>query len=233
MLSSLLCSSKEVVEKYFVEGNADVWTCKCKKNRKKGRGWANLMDHIQREHADTLEATKKKGSGPILQFFAKKDTNLFSWVEWIVKDLLPFSFCKKPTTRKFSLLDAISVESLMKAMTQFTVIVEQKVKHCLPDIFSLAFDGWSSGGTHFMTVFAMWPDQTQEKGYSQAMLSFAPLQDEEHLDADSHKESILEILRFYGKDYSNVACITGDNCTTNRSFAEKLHYILLVVQAII
>ena len=72
-----------------------------------------------------------------------------------------------------------------------------------------------------MTVFAMWPDQTQEKGYSQAMLSFALLQDEEHLDADSHKESILEILRFYGKDYSNVACITGDNCSTNHSFAEK------------
>jgi hypothetical protein len=45
-----------------------------------------------------------------LAFFAKKDTHLFSWVEWIVKDLLPFSFCKKPTTWKFSLLDAILVE---------------------------------------------------------------------------------------------------------------------------
>ena len=81
----------------------------------------------QSEHADTLEAAKKKGSGHILKFFAKKDTNLFSWVEWIVKDLLPFSFCEKPTTRKFSLLDAILVESLMKAMTQFALIVEQKV----------------------------------------------------------------------------------------------------------
>jgi len=109
----------------------------------------------------------------------------------------------------------------MKEMMQLTVFVDQKAKDCLPVIFSLAFDSWSSGGTHFMTVFAMWPDQIQEKGYSQAMLSFAPLQDEENLNADSHKESILETLRFYGKDYSNVACITGDNCSTNRSFAEK------------
>jgi hypothetical protein len=89
-----LCSSKELVEKYFVEGDNDVWTCKCKKSRNKGKGWANLIDHIHREHADTLEAAKKKGSGPILHFFSKKDTNLFSWVDWIVKDLLPFSFCE-------------------------------------------------------------------------------------------------------------------------------------------
>jgi hypothetical protein len=46
----------------------------------------------------------------------------------------------------------------MKAMMQLTVKVEQKVKSLLPNMFSLAFDGWSSGGTHFITVFAMWPD---------------------------------------------------------------------------
>ena len=218
-----ICSSKELVKKYFAEGDNDVWTCKCKKSRKKGKGWANLIEHIQREHADTLEAAKKKGSGPILQFFSKKDTNLFSWVEWIVKDLLPFRFCKKSTTKKFSRLEAILVESLMKAMTRLTVKVEQKLKSLLPDMFSLAFDGWSSGGTHFLTVFAMWPDSDQTIGYSQAMLSFAPLQDEEHLDADSHMNTILEILRFYGKDYSNIACITGDNCSTNRSLAQKAH----------
>jgi hypothetical protein len=99
-----------------------------------------------------LEAAKKKGSGPILQFFSKRNTNLFSWVEWIVKDLLPFHFCKKLTTQKFSRLEAISVESFMKAMMQLTVKVEQKVKSLLPDMFSLAFDGWSSGGTHFCNM---------------------------------------------------------------------------------
>jgi hypothetical protein len=101
---------------------------------------ANLMVHIQREHMDTLETVKKKGSGPFLQLFAKKETNLCRSVEWIMKDLLPFSFCKKPTTGKFSRLDSISVDRLMKAMKQFTGIVKQKVKRCLPDSFSLAFD---------------------------------------------------------------------------------------------
>ena len=86
-------------------------------------------------------------------------------------------------------------------------------------MFALVFDGWSSHGTHFLTIFATWPDIQQASGYSQVMLSFAPLSDEEHLDAQSHKESMHGILQFYGKDYSNVACIIGDNCSTNRSLA--------------
>jgi hypothetical protein len=200
-----------------------VWTCRCKKTRKKGRGWANLMDHIQREHEDNLDEAKKKDGGPILQFFTKKFVNQFQWVEWMVKDLLPFSFFEKLTTRKFFRLQSISVESLMNAMSRLTVLVENKIQKLLPDIFSLTFDGWSSGGTHFLTVFALWPDPNEVNGYGRAMLPFAPLQNEERLDADSHKESINEILRFYGKEFSNVACIIGDNCSTNFSFAKKSH----------
>jgi hypothetical protein len=79
--------------------------------------------------------------------------------------------------------------------------------------------GWNL----FLTVFALWPDPNEVNGYGRAMLSFAPLQDEERLDADSRKESIYEILWFYGKEFSNVACIVGDNCSTNCSFAKKAH----------
>jgi hypothetical protein len=43
------------------------------KEQEEGKG-VGKSNHIQREHADTLEAAKKKGSGPILQFFFKKDT---------------------------------------------------------------------------------------------------------------------------------------------------------------
>jgi hypothetical protein len=85
-------STKDVVKKYFTEGADDIWTCQCNKKRKKGRGWANLMDHIQRDHPDSLEKARKIDCGPIEQFFSKKDTNLFNWVEWIVTDLLPFTF---------------------------------------------------------------------------------------------------------------------------------------------
>ena len=94
------------------------------------------------------------------------------------------------------------------------------MKESLLDVFALVFDGWSSQGTHFLTIFATLPDIQQASGYSQAMLSFATLPDEEHLDAQSHKESMHGILQFYGKDYSNVACIIGDNCSINCSLAK-------------
>jgi hypothetical protein len=64
-------------------------------------------------------------------------------------------------------------------------------------------------------------------GYYQAMLSFAPLSDEECLEAQCHKESIHGILKFYGKEYSNVACIIGDNCSTNCSLA-KMEFFFFV-----
>jgi hypothetical protein len=73
------CTTKELVEEFFTEDDNDVWTCRCKMTRKKGRGWANLMDHIQREHEDTLDEAKKKDGGPILQFSTKKDVNQFQW----------------------------------------------------------------------------------------------------------------------------------------------------------
>jgi hypothetical protein len=159
MLSSLSYSSKELIE-------SNLW---------KAMQMFGLL-------------AKKKGRGPIFQFFAEKESDLFSWMALIVKNLLPSSFCKKPATRIFSILDAILVESLIKAMTWFTVIDDQKVKHCLPDIFSLAFDGGSSGGTRFMTIFAI----EQQRKDILKQYYFSPLQDKDYLDVDSHKERILQ-----------------------------------------
>lgn len=219
MSQSEALPTKDVVAKYFTQKTDGVtWKCKCGKERKKGRGWSNLMDHISRQHHDTLEEAKKK-SGQISHFFTKKDSNLFGWVDWIVSDLLPFSFCERPAARKYTRLSPIAVETLMSAINLLTVKVEEKIKKLLPDVFAVIFDGWSSGGSHYLSVFATWPDSNLSSGYSRALLAFTNLEDEENLGASSHKTTILEILRFYNKNYSNVACLIGDNCSTNRSIA--------------
>jgi hypothetical protein len=217
-----LLPTKDVVLKYFTacnEESGDKWKCRCGKNRAKGRGWSNLMDHLTRAHSDTLGDAKKKETGPIVHFFPKKNTNLFGWVQWIVSDLLPFSFCERPMTRKFTRLSPISTESLLQAMNDLTTKVENKIRKRLPSVFAVMFDGWSSGGTHYLSVFAVWPDSKSSHGYSRALLSFTPLVDERDLSAQSHKDTLYDILRFYGKDYSNLACLIGDNCATNRSLA--------------
>ncbi len=106
-------------------------------------------------------------------------------------------------------------------MLHMTVKVERLIRTRLPDMFVLIFDGWSSGSTHFLAVFASLSRSDAKDGYERALLSFAPLFDEEHLNADSHNQGIYEILRFYEKDYSNVACIIRNNCSINVSLAKK------------
>ena len=74
-------TNKELVAKYFVEGEADIWKCRCGFSRKKGRGWQNLLDHIQRDHADTIQHAKESEQSSIVRFFRRKDSNLFNWVK--------------------------------------------------------------------------------------------------------------------------------------------------------
>jgi hypothetical protein len=186
-------------------GTTDIWKCKCGKDRKKVRGWTNLLEHIQRHHAETFEEAKKPDGAAITHFFRKKDKNLFAWVEWIVTDLLPFSFCEKPTTRTFCRLESISTESLIQAMRKLQISVENRIRDLLPSLFDIMFDGWSSGGTHFLAVFAVYPDPKMTQGYNRALLSFAPLLDEQHLNADSHWDTVYGILDFYGKNFLNIA----------------------------
>src|SRR5690242_11262665 len=50
---------------------------------------------------------------------------------------------------------------------------------------------------------------------------FSPLNDEESLNADSHHDSLYDILKQYGKDFSNISCLIGDNCAVNQSLAKK------------
>ena len=86
-------------------------------------------------------------------------------------------------------------------MQRLNALVKMKIKNMLPSQFAIMFDGWSSGGTHFLAVFAVFPDAESERGYNRVLLSFAPLHDEEHLDANSHWDSVYEILAFFGKNF--------------------------------
>ena len=87
-----------------------------------------------------------------------------------------------------------------------------------PDQFAVVIDGWGESSTHYLAVFAVFPDKS-DAGYSHALLSFSPMLDEEKFTAVFHYESIYEILQLYGKNFSNVACIIGDNCSVNQALA--------------
>jgi hypothetical protein len=91
----------------------------------------------------------------------------------------------------------------------------------LPGTFSLVFDGWAVGQTHYRAVFATYPKDNTELGYNIVLLSFAPLTDEESFNADAHIAYFEYILDLNDKDWSNVAALIEDNCSMNQSFAGK------------
>lgn len=84
----------------------------------------------------------------------------------------------------------------------------------------MVFDGWTSGDTHFVGIYASIPDRSQN-GYKTILLAFAPLDDETSQDANYHFDYTKWVLEYYQSSFENVTAMTGDNCSTNLSFATK------------
>lgn len=61
------------------------------------------------------------------------------------------------------------------------------------------FDGWSERDTHYIGMFAVYPAKGS-LGYKRALLSFSPLLNEHHLDAEEHVQFITTVLSWFEKD---------------------------------
>lgn len=171
---------KKVALFYFelISEEEDRYQCKlCPKVQrvqKQNTGFSNLMSHITSAHPNFEEEMKKTKDGKIVGIkistpcsdfklintrdflVPPKINNIYSWVDWIVNEGLPFSTVEKSLTRKYTNLSPISISSLMNAMKELTVVVEKKITEILPNQFALVFDGWSLDGTsnHYVGIFA-------------------------------------------------------------------------------
>ena len=110
-----------------------------------------------------------------------KASNIYSWIDWIVAENLPFNYCEKECTRKYAKLKSISVESVMKYMDLLVVEVEERIKKDLPQKFAVVFDGWSEDSTHFIGIFAVFISDEAERRKTRHLLAFTPLLDETDL----------------------------------------------------
>ncbi len=89
-------------------------------------------------------------------------------------------------------------------------------------LFALLFHFWrAAGNVHFVAVFATFPSVSSEHGYSKVLLSFSPMGEGDELTAEMHHTFVSDVLHSYGKSWSNVAALVGDNCSTNKLFAKK------------
>ena len=149
-------SNKELVAKYFTDVGDNIWKSHCGMKRVKGRGWQNLLDHVSRDHLDSIDKAKSSSQATVSYFFRKKDSDIFSWIKWIVKDILPFNFCAKENARIFTKLEPISVKTYgLHGKTDF--LVEEQIEKALPNHFALAFDGWTEARFITWLFFLLFP----------------------------------------------------------------------------
>jgi hypothetical protein len=86
----------------------------------------------------------------------------------------------------------------------------------IPDVIGIIFDGWSSGSTYYVGIFAVYELNDLIK---KPLLAVSALNS---MDADSHIKLFDETIRNYGKPMSCIKFVVGDNCSTNRSIAPKM-----------
>ncbi len=233
-----------------------IWKCSCGTERKcnvRKSGYNNLMTHIKQQHPDYEEIYRSYqnefpsrehsecGSVSVIGSVScqttldclidSKSSNIFKWIEWIVMDELPLTFCEKELTRTNSKLQRISVKTLKKYIFKIVAGVEKKITvlaQAAP-VFSLIFYGWSEDSTHFIGLFISFHDSNSSVNSSPHLylLSFAPLLDGTSFTAENHAEFIRSSLKWYQLPIERLVCLIGDNCSTNKRTAELLNVPLL------
>ena len=118
----------KICQSYFRETDhaSQTWECiKCGRERKKIKGWSNLISHIKTDLSEYQneihDATDEQGNFRMDQFVRKssaKAKTIYSWMDWIVQNNEGVSFVNNRLNRKYSNLPKISKHTIEKYMTE-------------------------------------------------------------------------------------------------------------------
>ena len=160
---------------------------------------------------------------PLAFFVSAKAQNYFGWLEWTIMGGNNFSFVSNEINRRYSELTSISKTTLMKFIFELSKAVEQKVAADLPDSSGFVIDGWSftSASTHYLAVFAVYPDEKQEGKRKLVLLAFSLLL-EEDLGAKNYGDFITTALGYFNKAVCNVKFLVCDNENLNGKIAKLM-----------
>ena len=219
---------KQVLLVYFTCIGEDIWQCKCTQKRKQiaRKGYSNLNSHIAVAHPhwkDDYGSSQKLGFSAVVlsQKVSREGTSFFRWLEWVMMESLPFSFCERELFHQNSALEPISTDTLVRYVDLTVEKVEGKLAELMPDKFVLIADGWTFNEVHYFAIFAQFLNaESNEILYP--LLAVWPLQDEEDLSAESHYQFIATNLQIYNKTTSSVIAFVADNENINGAIAKLM-----------
>lgn len=204
------------------------------------QGYQNLIGHLKSNHPDYLETfyqaqqlpSNSKGFNEVVvtrsttqtHSIDANPTNIFKWLQWIVREELDLIFCEKQLTRKNTTLAQISKKTLKKYMFRLVRAVEKIITTTVNETlkFALVFDGWSGDETHFTGLFVTCPGSKFTAEPLVFLLAFNELFDETHFKATNHTEFIRATLDMYNLNEERLICMIGDNLPTNKLVADLM-----------
>ncbi|EGZ21794.1 hypothetical protein PHYSODRAFT_247318 [Phytophthora sojae] len=232
----MVLTSSQICSMLFTDVGNGFYKCtSCDKQYKKGNGYTNLLSHLRRNH-DNYEQEAQEASrrqNPLrLHLVSTRTRDLYHWLEWVVCDRLPFAFVERRLTRLNASISLVSEDTLSKYIVLIFKLLELRVARERPASFGLVLDGWTSGGRHYIAIFAVFgSDSTGITGggadneyYDDlecssrrfVLLTFAPVEVEEDMGAQSQYDLIADTLSRYNKPWIAVKFMVGDNCSVNQ-----------------
>ncbi|KAJ8531766.1 hypothetical protein ON010_g14198 [Phytophthora cinnamomi] len=234
----MVLTSSQICSMLFSEVDNGFFKCTtCDKQYKKGNGYTNLLNHLRRSH-DNYEQEAQEASrrqNPLrLHLVSTRTRDLYRWIEWVVRDRLPFAFVERRLTRQNTALSLVSEDTLSKYIGLIFELLELRVARDLPAAFGLVIDGWTSSNRHYVAVFdsdgtgitgggigTEYFDDLEGSSRRFLLLAFSPLEVEEDLSAQSQYGLIADTLSRYNKPWSAVKFLVGDNSSVNQYIGRK------------
>ncbi|ETL47080.1 hypothetical protein L916_03136 [Phytophthora nicotianae] len=127
-------SKKQLTRTIFSPGVDDKWRCRiCAKQRVQatGKGYTNLVDHLHRAHSSvTINSAYQHilwyGTVTPVVDITSHAKGIHDWIEWIVMENRPLSFCESEITRKNTSLPITNAKALKKYITLLVDVARQR-----------------------------------------------------------------------------------------------------------
>jgi hypothetical protein len=170
-------TNKEYVEFFFTkrDGKMCCNMCDCKR-KLQSNGYTNYKNHLDADHPDYKEkylSERKIASQenrPMERYVKKSATKkaqtIWSWIDWIVEENLPFSSVNSASFRQYSNLESIDRHTLASYMEKLYLKVQERIKAKLKHAktFGLIIDGWAHESDHYMAIFATFVEALKNRG---------------------------------------------------------------------
>ncbi|OWY96167.1 hypothetical protein PHMEG_00033634 [Phytophthora megakarya] len=219
-------TNKDICAYFYENLGQGRYRCKqCGSERKQiaNTGYSNLIGHLANKHDDfkDLYAATLSSKDSTLRnfgFVSEETSHRFHWMRWVVERNMPLSEVDKELTRSMSKWRSVSSRVLLTSMHDAAKKIGKSLEEALGSYFALMFDGWSHSSMHYVAVYAVFEADGAVK---LQLLALSPLQDGSK-DDDLHIELLDGVLDVYDKRLAMVACVVGDNCSTNQTIATEI-----------